>query len=239
MLYAIVDNQLIAYDVNGGDRLFSDLGRVMDGAVTVDGKDVLVSTAAQDCGAEKLSPEPKPADPTELDTPTCLVLVDAASGDTLWRGAVDPQSRVRLRTAHSVGGVNPLIEFLVEVYPDGAPTRPKAENGPWVPNDMWVRTIKRADGTWSDSLARFDAREWGQDGLGEDFAVTVVTGVAYPKTLNDDYVAWPSRPGPPKLAGKLEDTNAGAPGPRRNELHVAMSIARAATRASTSAPTKP
>ena len=223
VLYAVVDNQLIAYDVNGGDRLFSDLGRVMDGTVTVDGKDVLVGTAAQDCGAEKLSPEPKPADPTELDTPTCLVLVDAASGDVLWHGAVDPQSRVRLRTAHSVGGLNPLIEVLVEVYPDGAPTRPKAENGPWVPNDMWVRTIKRADGTWSDSLARFDAREWGQDGLGEDFAVMAATGVAYPKTLTNDYVArlFEARV-LPKLAGKLEDTSAVlAWALDGNELHVA------------------
>lgn len=202
VLYAVVDDQLLTLEINGDTGTFDGLGRVIDAVVTVDGAQILVGTAARDCAADRILADDDPS----LVEPNCLVLIDRAGGDVLWKG--DAQQRMRLHTAHSVGGVDPSIEIVAEKFPTDVIRAAPPVDAPWVANDMWVRTLKRVDGAWTDSLARFDPEAWGQADFGPTFAVAAATGAAYPTTLDQEYLTrlFEARI-LPRIAGKLEDPN--------------------------------
>lgn len=175
-LYVVVDNQLTGITASGDHMPFGGLGKVEDAIVTVDGRYIAVQAMAEDCA--------NPAAGAMLNPVACLFLVDRADGEILWRGETQP--RIRLQTAHSVGGTNPSIEVVVEIASDGTTHAPGA---PWVLNDLWTRKLARVNGEWTDTLKRFDPQEWGTEGFGTPYATVAATGTGYPSSLTREHVA--------------------------------------------------
>ncbi len=176
VLYAIVDDRLIAFDTGGDQKPFDKLGQVKDAVVTVDGRYLAVNSSAEDCA--------NPASGQVLNPLSCLYLVDRVDGEILWSGQTQP--RIRLHTAHSTGGVEPSIEIVVEIASDG---KSRAPDAPWVLNDLWTRKLTRVNGEWTDTLRRFKPEEWGPDGFGTPYATVVATGTGYPVSLTREHVA--------------------------------------------------
>lgn len=175
VLYAVVDGALIGFDLQEGSVVYDGLGHVADARLTVDGRTMLVGAVANDCAMPDVGSVSNPF----AAEPNCLFLVDRASGDLLWSG--DAPFRMRLDSAYSAGGLDPVIEIVFAAEERG-------DEAGWVPNDMAVLKFTRADGVWSDSIERFDPREWGQDGFGDTLAVLAATGTAYPTDLTADRV---------------------------------------------------
>ncbi len=200
VVYAVVNDSLAAFDIDGNQTNYADLGKVIDALVTVDGRYIVAGTSAGDCS----SPNPGPAGDSLSGGPSCLVLLDRTTTEPLWRGAA--QQRMRLHSARSVGGVDPSVEIVVEIVPEDANREPPSTDVPWVLNDMWVRTLARTDGKWTDTLTRFDAAEWGGKGFGDDLAVVAASGTGYPTELTKEYVSqlFEAR-ALPRVAGQLED----------------------------------
>ncbi|MCB1497899.1 MAG: hypothetical protein KDJ86_19100 [Bauldia sp.] len=176
VLYAVVDGQLIGMDAEGSRTAFGGLGSVDDAVVTVDGRYIAVHATAGDCD----NPTPGPA----VDPLSCLLLVDRNDGEVLWHGRTQP--RIRLHTAHSTGGVQPSIEIVVEIASDG---KARPADAPWVLNDLWTRKLTRVNGEWTDTLRRFEPKQWGPEGFGTPYVTVATTGTGYPAELTREHVA--------------------------------------------------
>ncbi|MCP4381088.1 MAG: hypothetical protein GY798_06670 [Hyphomicrobiales bacterium] len=172
-LYAVVDRELTAFD--GDSFIYDGLGRVADARLTVDGRFVMVGSVADDCA----DPGAGSIDNPFAAEPDCLLLVDRRSGEILWSG--EAPSRMRLASAYSSGGLDPVIEIVFA-------TESRGDEAGWVPNDMGVLKLSRSDGLWSESRERFDPLEWGQAGFDDELAVLAATGTAYPTALTTDQV---------------------------------------------------